>query len=73
MSDFGSQVPPLSPPQPLPAKPPNPLGPIEQTQADAQSAKAKIRCRFCGKAFSDETPLGRHVSEQHKGAEKNTK
>lgn len=74
MSDFDGQVPPPSPPpQPPPGKPPNPLVPVEQAQVGAQSVKDKIRCRFCGRAFSDVTQLGRHVSEQHKGAEKNIK
>ena len=73
MSDFDGQVPPPAPPQPPSGKPPNPLVPIEQTQMEAESAKAKIRCRFCGKAFSDEKQLELHISEQHKGAQQNPK
>ena len=74
MSDFDGQVPPPSPPpQPPPGKPPNPLVPVEQTRISVESAKAKIRCRFCGRVFSDGPQLELHIKETHKGAEKNPK
>ena len=63
MSDFDGQVPPPSPP---PGKPPNPLVPVEQTRISVESAQAKIRCRFCGRAFSDETQLVSSIRVQRK-------
>ena len=66
MSDFDGQVPP-------PGKPPNPLVPVEQAQVGAESVKDKIRCRFCGRAFSDGPQLELHIKETHKSAGKNSK